>query len=89
LTSEDLIPATVMQRTDGIGVPREQRVEWFFTARTWVGEPTIREPQKCAELRWFPLDALPAQIPAYERLMLDGLARDDLPTLTSFGFASA
>ena len=82
----DLHPVTVMQRTDGTDARLEQRVDWFFTVRRWQGEPTIREPQKCAALQWFGLDDLPAEIPAYERLVLDGIARDDLGIVTSFGF---
>lgn len=86
LEPTDLRPATVMQRTDSTDVQLEQRVDWFFTARRWQGEPTICEPQKCAALQWFGLDDLPPAIPAYERVVLDGIARDDLSILTSFGF---
>ena len=56
---------------------------------SWAREPSICEPQKCAALRWFPFDALPDAIPSYERVVLDGLARGDLPTFTSFGFTPA
>lgn len=86
LEPTDLRPATVMQRTDGTDAAIEQRVDWFFTARSWRGEPTIREPYKCAELHWFDLDDLPGAIPAYERLVLDGIARDRLSAFTSYGF---
>jgi 8-oxo-dGTP diphosphatase len=34
----------------------------FFSAHTWEGEPTILEQEKCDDLRWFPLDALPENI---------------------------
>ena len=39
--------------------PIDERVDWFFTARSWAGEPRVVEPEKCAEIRWCPLDALP------------------------------
>src|SRR3546814_17951619 len=49
---------TSMQRTRG-GEPIDERIDFFFTARTWTGEPRITEPDKCAGLEWFPLTGLP------------------------------
>ncbi|MFD1146631.1 NUDIX hydrolase [Saccharothrix hoggarensis] len=43
----------------------EPRLGLFFEARTWSGVPENREPDKCSELRWFPLDALPADLIEY------------------------
>ena len=40
-----------------------------------AGEPRIVEPDKCAELRWCPLDALPDPVVPHERIVLDGLRR--------------
>lgn len=40
----------------------EGRVALFYSATHWEGEPTNREPDKCAELRWFPLTDLPPMI---------------------------
>ena len=82
----DLEPLTVMQRTNGSDDPIEQRVDWFFAARSWRGVPTIREPAKCAQIRWFPLDRLPTAIPAYELRVLSGLAAGGLPLFTDDGF---
>ena len=61
-----------MQRTQGAD-PIDQRVDFFFTARTWTGEPTVQEPAKCADLRWFPLSQLPEPVVPYERLALGHL----------------
>lgn len=83
----DLELVTVMQRTDGVGVPGEQRVDWFWTCRSWRGAPRICEPHKASHLEWFPLDALPEPIPAYERLVLEGLREGGLPWDTAYGFA--
>ena len=38
-----------MQRTRG-GEPIDERVDFFFTARSWSGEPRIVEPTKGADL---------------------------------------
>ena len=39
---------------------------YFFLPR-YRGEPAIGEPEKCAELRWFPVDALPENMPPTRR----------------------
>ncbi len=81
-----LSASTVMQRTDGTAEPREQRVDWFFVCDSWSGEPTILAPQKCAELAWFDLDALPDQVPDYERLALGAIREGRTSSLLSVGF---
>lgn len=77
--------ATAMQRT-AHDLPVDERVDFFFTARSWSGEPRIVEPSKCADLRWFPLDALPDPVVPHELVVLQGLRSGSLPSLTSFGF---
>ncbi|GAA0676806.1 hypothetical protein GCM10009548_53620 [Streptomyces malaysiensis subsp. malaysiensis] len=49
------------------------RTGWFFEAEVGEGgpEPVNREPEKCSELGWFPLDALPDDMVAYCRAGLD------------------
>ncbi len=81
----DLAFATAMQRT-AHDLPIDERIDFFFTARHWTGEPRIVEPAKCAALRWFPLDDLPDPVVPHERVVLAGLLRDDLAPLTHFGF---
>jgi 8-oxo-dGTP pyrophosphatase MutT (NUDIX family) len=81
----DLTFATAMQRT-AHDLPIDERIDFFFTARSWSGEPRIVEPTKCADLRWFPLDALPDPVVPHERVVLDGLRRGDLPGLSQHGF---
>ena len=51
----------------------DERIDFFFTARGWAGEPRIVEPEKCAELRWCRLDALPDPVVPHERLALESL----------------
>lgn len=50
--------AFTMQRSQ-FGAAVEERVDFFFTARSWSGDPRIVEPEKASALAWVPLDALP------------------------------
>lgn len=86
LEEHELIPLTVMQRTDGTASAIEQRADWLFTATSWDGIPRIIESSKCAELAWFSLTTLPAAMPPHERAVLNALFRDDLPVFMNFGF---
>jgi hypothetical protein len=45
----------------------EERVSFFFTPRARHGEPSNREPHKCSELAWYPMDALPPNMVPYVR----------------------
>ena len=61
-----------MQRTQGAD-PIDERVDFFFTARSWQGEPRIVEPHKCAALRWWPLGDVPEGVVPHEGLALASL----------------
>lgn len=76
---------TSMQRTRGAD-PIDERIDFFFTARTWTGEPRILEPRKCAELRWCHVDALPDPVVPHEQRVLDGLREGTVPAYQTFGF---
>jgi 8-oxo-dGTP pyrophosphatase MutT (NUDIX family) len=51
----------------------EERVDFFFTARSWSGEPRIVETGKATSLGWFPLDALPEPVVPHEAYALSQL----------------
>jgi hypothetical protein len=44
---------------EGVAAEEASRSAIFFTARTWEGQPEIREPHKCTELVWADPAALP------------------------------
>jgi 8-oxo-dGTP pyrophosphatase MutT (NUDIX family) len=81
----DLEFVTSMQRTQS-GEPIDERIDFFFTARRWSGEPRAMEPDKCADLRWCPLDALPDPVVPHERAVLEALRTGTTTAYTSFGF---
>lgn len=52
--------------------------DFYFEIRKWEGEPAIREPDKCADMAWFPVDDLPQDmIPNRRRTFL--LSRTGVP----------
>ena len=87
VTGLELEFVTAMQRTRG-GEPIDERIDFFFTARSWTGEPRIVEPTKAADLRWCPLDALPDPVVPHEHHVLSGLVSGNLAAYTTFGFTT-
>ncbi|GAA1958205.1 NUDIX domain-containing protein [Nocardioides panacihumi] len=76
---------TTMQRTQG-GEAIDERVDFFFTARSWTGEPRIKEPDKATDLGWFPLSTLPSPMVPHEELVLRALAAGPVPAYLAHGF---
>lgn len=56
----------------------------FFVADAWTGEPGIREPDKHGDLRWEPLDCLPADTVPYVRQALIAIGEAD--SYSEFGW---
>lgn len=77
-------PLTMVQRSTLAGV-REQRADFFFHVTQWSGEPLLQEPDKAAELRWWPLAQLPERVVPHERLVLEGLRDGGLPPFVEMG----
>ena len=84
LTGLELEFVTAMQRTRG-GEPIDERIDFFFTCRSWSGEPRIVEPAKSAALQWFALDALPDPVVPHELRCCGDSPAASRPTPT-FGF---
>ncbi len=84
----DLVPVTAMHRTGGNGDPIDERVDFFFMASKWTGEPRLLEPEKAAGLDWYPLDKLPDPLVPHEARVLGAVADGDaLPAVIAQGFA--
>lgn len=83
-----LTPLTTLHRKQGGDRLIDQRVDFFFACTKWTGEAHIQEPDKCAELRWFALDALPALIPDHERGVLEGYRDGTLASIGASGFTA-
>ena len=84
----ELTFVTSMQRTRS-AEPIDERVDFFFTARSWSGEPRVVEPAKCADLRWCRLDALPDPVVPHELVVLQAVRDGAVPPYTTFGFDSS
>ncbi|SOC55437.1 dihydrofolate reductase [Ornithinimicrobium cerasi] len=91
----DLGHVATVHRTVAVHRPSEERVDLFVSTRRWSGEPSPLEPGKVAELRWWPLTALPDDVVPHERAALDVLVRREVPgaaagdagpTLLTLGF---
>lgn len=51
----------------GTGADIDERVDFFVHIKDWGSEPFNAEPEKCDELRWCDLDALPQNTIPYIR----------------------
>ena len=88
IAEADLDFVTTMQRTRG-GEPIDERVDFFFAARRWSGDPSLQEPDKSAGLRWCALDRLedlPDPVVPHERSVLVSLLEGTTRAWTTFGF---
>jgi 8-oxo-dGTP diphosphatase len=81
-----LTPLCAMHRTGATGLAIDERVDYFFKATSWSGAPRIVEPEKCADLSWFPLDALPEPVVPHELRVLELLRTGDVPPILAHGF---
>jgi ADP-ribose pyrophosphatase YjhB (NUDIX family) len=72
ITPADLRMAHVMHRN--VAAPDaepEERVDFFLAARRWQGTPVVGEPDKCDEVAWFAVTALPGNVVPYVRSALE------------------
>ncbi len=50
---------------------KKEYIDFFLTTEKWEGEPQIMEKDKCDDLQWFPLTALPENMVSYVRSGLE------------------
>lgn len=87
ITAVELVFELTMHRTDPDSVdPIDERVDFFFCCRRWEGEPRRMERTKTADMRWFPLAALPEPVVPHERVVLVALRAGAVPPIVTFGF---
>ena len=66
LEPQALAFSSVMHRHEG-----DERVDFFLHVKDWQGEPFNAEPEKCDDLRWIPLAALPENMVPYVRRAIE------------------
>lgn len=64
----------------------EERIDFFITSGTIPGTPYIAEPDKCDDLRWFNIDALPENIIPYVRKAIECIQKKEF--YSEFGWNS-
>ena len=62
----------------------DERIDFFMTTKSYTGEITNCEPEKCDELSWWPLSALPKNTIDYVRVALDGYQEGQ--TYSEYGY---
>ena len=66
ISPEDLQIAHIMHKKLD-----DERVDFFFTAQKWEGEPQNTEPHRCDHMDWFPLDNIPGNTIPYCKAALE------------------
>ncbi len=80
---EDLNVVHVMHRK----AERDERIDFFMTANQYEGEVKNCEPNKCDDLSWFSLDALPENMVDYVKVAIEHYQNGK--SYSEFGWNSA
>ena len=57
-------------------IPNNERLDFFFSAKKWLGEPKIIEKNKCDDLSWFELNNLPKNIIPYIKQAINSISNN-------------
>ncbi len=69
IAKKDLVPLTsVHHKTED-----SEYVDFFFAVKKWKGEPQIKEPNKCDDMSWFPIDKLPEKLLPHVKQIIQNL----------------
>ena len=81
LAAHDILFCSVMHRLED-----DERVDFFVRVRAWNREPFNNEPEKCDDLRWVDLAALPPNTVPYVRQAVQNYQRGRV--FDEFGWAA-
>jgi mutator protein MutT len=62
----------------------ENRVDFFFLAEKWSGEIKNMEPNKCDDIRWYPLSNLPENLTPHTRVAITALQNGEISSELPF-----
>lgn len=74
LRKEDVRVVHVQHRIN----PTYEYIDFTVTADRWDGEPQNLEPEKCDDLSWYPVEALPHNTIPYIRLVFENIKNGTL-----------
>lgn len=66
LAPENVFVSHIMHRKLG-----RENIDVFYSVENWTGTPENREPEKCDDLSWFPVDNLPENTIPYVRQAIE------------------
>jgi len=88
LKPKELKVSLVMHRDSlkGMEAGENERIDIFFTTENWEGKIENKEPNKCDDLSWFPLDNIPENTIDYVRSAIENYKNKVF--YSEFGYSS-
>lgn len=74
LAPEDVRVVHMMHRKSHVDA--EERIDAYFLAETWSGNLENKEPHKCDDFSWFPIDELPPNIIPYIKTVIEHVKKN-------------
>lgn len=84
---ETVIQAAIREASEEVGVilkpqdiqvvhtmnrrSNDERIDFFAVVKSWKGEITNNEPEKCDDLSWFSIDSLPSNTISYVKYAIE------------------